>query len=377
MRRFFALLAAVFCLVFALTLSVCAEENSVGGAYSSFTEAIPKDVADLLPEGIFSEDMDEVNAAVREVTGFGWFMGKIGEILGADMGGSLRLFARLLGILVLAALLSTMRGSIGSETLAKTVELCGSCAIVGSLLSLTSDAVTVVTDFLGRMTGLVNGMVPVMGALLAMGGNVGTAVVANGGMMMFLNIVENLCAATLSPVVGICVAVAVAGTLFGGANLRGLANFVKKIYTFFLGMVMLVLTFTLSIQTALAAGADNVAMKSAKLLAGRAIPVVGGSVGETLRTVAGSVSYLKTTVGAAGVTVLALMLLPPLITVLLYRLGLIAACAAADLLGCSAESKLLDAFVTVFGYMLAVICICSVVVVFLLALFVKCNVALG
>ena len=83
MRRFFALLAAVFCLVFALTLSVCAEENSVGGAYSSFTEAIPKDVADLLPEGIFSEDMDEVNAAVREVTGFGWFMGKIGELFSA------------------------------------------------------------------------------------------------------------------------------------------------------------------------------------------------------------------------------------------------------------------------------------------------------
>ena len=148
MRRAFALLATVLCLLLLFSLSVCAEEDGVGDAYSSFTEAIPKDVADLLPEGIFSEDMGEVNSAVREVTGFGWFMGKIGEILGADMGGALRLFARLLGILVLAALLSTVRGSIGSEALAKTVELCGSCAIVGSLLSLTSDAVTVVADFL-------------------------------------------------------------------------------------------------------------------------------------------------------------------------------------------------------------------------------------
>ena len=108
MKRVFHLLAAVLCLVCVFSLSVCAEEDAVGDAYSSFTEAIPKDVADLLPEGIFSEDMDEVNAAVREVTGFGWFMGKIGELLGADMGGALCLFARLLGILVLAALFAAV-----------------------------------------------------------------------------------------------------------------------------------------------------------------------------------------------------------------------------------------------------------------------------
>lgn len=377
MRAAFRLLLVVFCLSTVFSLSVCAENDAVGDAYSSFIDAIPEDVADLLPEGIFSEDMDEVHGAVREVTGFGWMMGKIGELIGADMDGAIGLFARLLGILVLAALLSAVRSSLGSEALSRAVDLCGSCAIVGSLLSLTSDAVMAVAGFLERLSVLANGMIPVMGALLAMGGNVGTAVVANSGMMMFLNVVENLCAATLTPVVGICVAVAVAGTLFGGANLRGLGNFVKKIYTFFLGLIMLVLTFTLSVQTSLAAGADSVAMKSAKMLAGRAIPVVGGAVGDTLRTVAGSVGYLKTTVGAAGVVILALMLLPPLITVILYRLGLIAACAAADLLGCSQESKLLDAFVTVFGYMLAVMCICSVVLVFLLALFVKCNVALG
>jgi len=220
-------------------------------------------------------------------------------------------------------------------------------------------------------------VIPVIGVLLAMGGNVGTAVVANGGLMLFFELVENLCIATLPAVVGICVAVAVAGCFWGGANLRGIGNFIKKIYTFFLSFIMLLLTFSLSVQTSLTAGADSVAMKSAKMLAGRAIPVVGGSVGETLRTVAASVSYLRTTAGTAAIVVVALLLLPTLVTVIVYRLGLIAASACADLLGCSAESKLLEAFVTVYGYMLAVICICSVVFVLLLTLFVKCNVAIA
>ena len=140
---------------------------------------------------------------------------------------------------------------------------------------------------------------------------------------------------------------------------------------------MLILTFSLSVQTSLSAGADGVAMKSAKMLAGRAIPVVGGAVGDTLRTVAGSIVYLKSTVGAVGILAVALVLLPPLCTVVLYRLGIIAASACADLLGCSTEGKLLEAFVTVYGYLLAVMCICSVTTIFLLTLFVKCSVAMA
>ena len=196
-------------------------------------------------------------------------------------------------------------------------------------------------------------------------------------MMIFLGIVEHLCSATVAPVAGTCVSVAVAETFLGGGSMRGIGNFIKKIYVYFLGLVMLLLTFSLSVQTALSAGAYGVAMKSAKMLAGRVIPVVGSSVGDTLRTVAGSVGYLKTTVGTVGVVAVLLLLLPPLITVLLYRLGLIAASACADFLGCTAEGKLLEAFVTVYGYLLAVMCICAVAAVFLLTLFVKCSVALA
>lgn len=365
-----------------MPLAVCTayaeEENeALGEAYSSFGEGLPDDVAELLPDGIFSSSMEEVGDAAAEVSGFRWILEQVLTILGAELDGAVALFGRLLSVLVTVALVGTVKRSIGSEALARGVELCGSCAVVGSLLSLTGDAVTAVSGFFERLSVLVNGAIPLTGVLYAMGGNVGTATVSGGGMMIFLNIVENLCAATLSPVVGICVGIAVADAFFGGGSLRGLGNFVKKIYTYFLGTVMLLLTFTLSVQTSLSASADGVAMKSAKMLAGRAIPVVGSSVGETLRTVAGSVSYLKNTVGAVGVAAVLLVLLPPLITVVLYRLGLIAASACADLLGCGAEGKLLEAFVTVYGYLLAVMCICAVTTVFLLTLFVKCSVALA
>lgn len=375
-RALFAAMAAVLVALFALPAH--AEDGQpLENAYSAFVEGIPDDVAALLPEGIFSSNMDEVAKGAEEVSGFRWLVDTVLTLLGAELDGAVSLFGRLLSVLIVAALVGTVKTALGSEALARAVELCGTAAVVGTLLSLVGEAVTAVSGFFQRLAVLVNGMIPLTGVLHAMGGNVGTAVVSGGGMMIFLNIVENLCAATLAPVAGICVAIAVSDAFFGGGKLRGLGNFVKKVYTYFLGTVMLLLTFTLSVQTSLSSGADGVAMKSAKMLAGRAIPVVGSSVGDTLRTVAGSVVYLKSTVGAVGVAAVALVLLPPLVTVVLYRLGLIAASACADLLGCSAEGKLLEAFVTVYGYLLAVMCICAITTVFLLTLFVKCSVALG
>ena len=375
-RALFAAMAAVLVALFALPARA-EDEQPLENAYSAFVEGIPDDVAALLPEGIFSSNMDEVAKGAEEVSGFRWLVDTVLTLLGAELDGAVSLFGRLLSVLIVAALVGTVKTALGSEALARAVELCGTAAVVGTLLSLVGEAVTAVSGFFQRLAVLVNGMIPLTGVLHAMGGNVGTAVVSGGGMMIFLNIVENLCAATLAPVAGICVAIAVSDAFFGGGKLRGLGNFVKKVYTYFLGTVMLLLTFTLSVQTSLSSGADGVAMKSAKMLAGRAIPVVGSSVGDTLRTVAGSVVYLKSTVGAVGVASVALVLLPPLVTVVLYRLGLIAASACADLLGCSAEGKLLEAFVTVYGYLLAVMCICAITTVFLLTLFVKCSVALG
>lgn len=378
MRRLLAFAMTVtFALLLAFPASAEEQGEALDEAYRSFVDGIPEDVASLLPSDLFSSDMDKVAGAAKEVSGFGWLVDRILTVLGAELDGAVALFGRLLSILVIAALASAVKSSIGSEALAGAVDLCAAAVIIGSMLSLTGEAVTAVSGFFERISTLVNGMIPLTGVLLALGGNVNTAVVSGGGMMIFLNVIENLCAATLPPVVGVCVAIAVADAFFGGGKLRGLGNFVKKVYTYFLGTVMLLLTFTLSVQTTLSASADGVAMKSAKMLAGRAIPVVGGAVGDTLRTVAGSVVYLKSTVGAVGVAAVALVLLPPLCTVVLYRLGLIAASACADLLGCSAEGKLLEAFVTVYGYLLAVMCICAVTTVFLLTIFVKCSVAMA
>ena len=360
------LVAAVF-----LAFSANAHaEDSASSAYGQFVGELPRDVAEAMPK-----DLEGAGESLARAVSPSAIAARIGQEVRSKMKDALSLAAGLTGLLVLSALLSSVRDALGSPALDGAASLCPSAIMAGMLLTLTANVTVTVTDFLDRLGVLIGAMIPFAGTLLAAGGNVGTAAVSSAGFGLLLTVVEQLCAGTLAPVTGMCAVLSVSGALFG-VDFRGVVNGVKKIYTFFLGLVATVLTFSLSVQTSLAAGADGLAMKSVRMLAGRAIPVVGGSVGETLRTAAGSIGYLRSVAGGVGLLAVLVILVPPLVSMVGYRLILIAARSVADLLGTASESKMLEAVETVFGYMLAVMCVCAVTSLLLITLFAKCAVAM-
>ena len=140
---------------------------------------------------------------------------------------------------------------------------------------------------------------------------------------------------------------------------------------------MLVLVFVLSAQTSIAAAADTAAARGGKLLTQTLIPGIGGAVGDTLRTVAGSVQYVKSVVGIGGVVIVASVTLPPIISLLMTRSVFLLAGGVAEMLGCKQESKLLGELGNIYACLLGALSICSVAFCVALGIFVKCTVAVG
>ena len=135
---------------------------------------------------------------------------------------------------------------------------------------------------------------------------------------------------------------------------------------------MLLLCFVLGVQSTLARSSDGLALRTARFAAGSFLPVVGGSVSETLSTVAGSVQYLRGTVGVGGIAVMLYAFLPMFLSVLLTRFSLSLSAAAAGLLACPREEKFLSEAAGVWGYFLAIISALFVMVVFSLTLMARC-----
>ena len=376
MKRGIAYIVILLLLFLCLSFPVFAEDEPVQDFFEAVDE-LPDEIRDRLPDGFLEGDANSLGASVEQAGSFGNLLRTLLDYVSLGASGALSLFASLLGILVLSAVFRTFRETVTGEGVRQAVTLCSSAVSAAVLLGVQYSTLDTVARFLDHLSMLASAMAPIMATLYAMGGNVRTAVVGQGGMMTFLALMETLTARTIFPVTGFCTALAVSSAVAPQVKLGGVLNLIKKCYTFFLGTLMLLLTFTLSMQTTLAAASDNVAMRGAKLLAGNAIPVVGSSIGDTLKTVAGSVSFLRSTVGLGGVLLVVFLVIPPLVCVLLHRLAFMAAGVAADVLGCENESKLIGSFVTIYGYLLAAICICSVTFIFLLTLFVRCRVAMG
>jgi stage III sporulation protein AE len=343
--------------------------------FESVKDSLPDKALDALPEGVFSNDSEAQSKAVYEMTSPKYAFDLIKEITGAQMGSAARLFITVTALLILSSALNAMRSSISSASLGAAMRFCMTGAVMASIIGVQFSQLESVALFFERISSLMQAMIPVGSAVLAMGGNISTAAASSASLGIFLGVCETICAKTVIPVTCCCTALALCNTLSSEIGLRGFASAIRKTYTFILGAIMTLLIATLSSQTALTAAADSAGARAAKLLTSSAIPIVGGTVGDTLRTVAGGVSYLKSIVGISGIVFVVLLLLPVLISLVLTRLVFLLTSGVADMLGCETEGKLLSELSSVWGVMIAVVSMCAVMFIFALVIFVRITVA--
>ena len=361
-------------------LSVCLSLSTYGASelpegFFELTDGIPEELLGYLPDGMLSDDGEAVGDALTELTDSRNIFAVLSDILKKEAMSSLLLFARLCGLLILSAVFNALMRSVSVDSLSGAVSFCATTAIFSSMIYMQREHLEAVGLFFDRLTALMTVMVPITGTVWAMGGNVGTASVGTSALYVFINACEGMCAKSVVPICCTFTALALCNTLAPEMGLRGLSGALRKIYTFFLGMIMTVLIASLSAQTTLTAAADSTAARAARLVSVNIIPVVGGSVGDTLRTVATGVQYLKSVVGTFGIALVVLLLLPVLISLIMTRLAFLLSSGVADMLGCATEGKLLNELGGVYAIMIAVVSMSSVMFIFALTIFSKTVVA--
>lgn len=365
-------------------MSVAAEETdtedftqTVPNEFYDFLQALPDDLREILPDGVFSDQTDEVNAGVGRISDLSFFLKTVLDAVGVHLRDCVGLLASVIGLLLLSAVFSALRSAVKSESIGKAFSLASSLAILLSILAGGYASVEAVTDYINTLNSVTAAGIPLLGLLYSIGGNVTAAAASTVGLTVYLGVMENLVGRTVVPFCGICLAFGFLNTAGLGLRMGSFLATLKKHYTTLLGFLMTLLLAMLAAQTTLAASADSLAMRSVKFAAGNLIPVVGGSVAELLRTVSAGVGYLRTTFGICGILLLLLLLLPTLVKLFLYRWVWQIAASTADLLNCDSEKKLLDEIASLNGYLIAAVSICSSVLLLGFILLTRCASAIG
>ena len=367
----------VFLITFALltpSFVVFAEdETQIPNEYEEMLDSLPGDIADMLPDELFSNNIDDIAIGTSKLTSWEYIFDTVFDILGLNIKSLLKSLATMIGLLVICSLLNMLKNSIKSSATERVLTLVGIASMILIVLQISREPLQRAMVLLEEIKMFTNTISPVMCAIYAMGGNVTSALVHNYGLIVFLSIIENICIISLEAILGVCLGLTIASSFIDEANILPLSNAIKKTFTFFIGMIMLIFTTVISTQTLLASKADTLSAKTAKMLATQIIPMVGGTIGETLRTAGASIEYLRSNVGVILIIILVIMILPTFISIALYRLGFIISNAFAGLLGCDREGRMLLEISSIYGYVLAIISICAITLLLLITVFAKCS----
>ncbi len=277
-----------------------------------------------------------------------------------------------LGITVIGGVV----GLLGEDTaggLKSGVRIAVTVGYALALLGLVGDVTEEVNIYLHDVLAFADGLVPVMGGVLAAGGNGAVGAVGGANMAGLLLLMEHLCVGALPPLAGACFGFSLVGSLSDGLQVGGIAKNIRGIYLTLLGVICTVATSALRLQTVLGAGRDTVAMQTARFAIGNMIPLAGNAIGATLGTLSTSLHLLKNTIGVSSVLVLVLMTVPVLVRLWAVRLALSLSGAVADLVGFSVGGKLLGDFRSVLDLLLAVSSLVTVTLVVYLGVFIRIS----
>lgn len=345
-------------------------------AYTDLEGAIPEDLAQLLPDGLFSSELSEVMNATAELADWRTLLSAVAAALGLRLDAVMGLLCTLVGLILMAAVCGRLKEGLGGSS----GELFGTClrlAIYTAITLQTVGMVDSVTRYFSGLTTLTAAMIPVMGSLLALGGNLGQAAVTSELLLVFLTVCEYVSSTVTPPVCGVCMAFTLTDALGTRLTLAPIADQIKRWYTSLLGLIMFLFSLALSAQSVLTGRGDSLAMRGVKYAVGSMIPVVGGAVAGSLSTIAEVVSALRGVCGVAGMILVALLLLPTLAELLLTRAAIRLAASVASMLTCDGEARLLGEIASLYGYLAAAASICAVVFMTALGLLIHNGIALS
>lgn len=377
--RALALCAVIWIVLLAFSFSAFATEEQAGitdEEWGEFLDAVPPEALEYFPNGEPGA-VEEYSDAVGEMVSPSYIVDVVFDMLGVEVGGAFKLLFLLVGVILISALISALSKMADNPTLRAVMRYCSLGAVFASVVYVFYEHFERLEIFFERITAFFNGMIPITASIWALGGNVTTASAGSATLYCFLNVFERLWAASAIPVTTLVIMLGFCNVLCSDLKTCRIVGSIKKIYGFFLGISMTLLLSSLAAQTVLCAVADSAAARTGRLVSSTLIPVIGGNLGEALRTVASSVVYLKGIFGVGGIIVIALLTLPMALTILLARFAFGISSAFADILGCEEESKLLSVFSDAYGCVLAVVCGVGMMFVLALCIFMKTAVAVA
>jgi len=241
------------------------------------------------------------------------------------------------------------------EKIRHSVEVAGSMLalllLVPGLSALMKGLAAVIKA--GNAFGLA--LIPILAGIITAAGNPSLALGYHSLTLLAARGLSQLSDGVVVPCTGIVLGLSLVDAAAKDSNLSKLAGAMKKAVIGTFAVLAGLFSALLSIKSLIAASADAMVVRGAKLAVG-SVPLVGGALSEAAAAILGSVSLVKGAVGGFALMAALVLYAPVLITLLLWSVQLKLLAAASEMF---AQEKAAGVFKSA-AYAVAILSACVI-----------------
>lgn len=280
-----------------------------------------------------------------------------------------KIFASILFMVLMLGVMRLM--SINNTALyAGEICLCSFC------FSVVSQVLRNVQQLFSALEAFMLSALPVMTTLYSVS-SAPTAAASNyASTLLLLNIGSVLLVCVIVPGIKCITFLAVMSYISKSFDFSGFSHFVKNTLGWMFGIIMCVMSAVIAFQNVIALSKDGIMARTVRFAASRFIPIVGGTVSESARTLSESLRLLRSVSGISGIFALAAIIAAPVAALLVCRFFLNLCSAAARLFSLTKTAIFLGELAGVMNLLLGVTVGLSLVLVMILGLFSKASISL-
>lgn len=271
--------------------------------------------------------------------------------------------AYIIGVIVLTAMSSSMRGPFATKSLSEVIDIIGSLCICTSALYPIMNFISETSSVIRTASNFLLCYVPVMSGIMFATGKSVSATSYNLIMMSTCEIISQISAHIFIPLICMMTTIAVVSSISPRLNLSGVYNLFHSSLKWVLGFVMSIFTGILSVQNILNNNVDTCSNKALKFIVSSFVPVIGGSLSDALDSIKGCVKVLMSGVGIFGVVGVGFIFLPIICKALVWIFILNIGACVGRVFNMQKNAELLYNVSKVISLLLSIVLSCVFIII--------------
>ena len=271
-----------------------------------------------------------------------------------------RTLAVTVGIILLCALLNSMKSSFQNQTFERMFSVVSVICVSSALISPIARMIRDTAGLLKEMSDFLMGFIPVYVGIVTASGKPVSAMTCSAALIGVMQVISRLAATVLVPLLAVYMAICLIGAACQEIDMSGISRMIKNVVVVTLTFLMTVFVGLLSLQGTIASSADTVTVKTAKFAISTFVPVVGGAISEAFNMVQGGLGVIRSAVGAFGIISIAAAFLPPALSILLMQGALAIAGGVSDALEVKQVGTLMKSAASVLSLLLSILLLFAV-----------------